>query len=447
MAAVEDTRTAGASDGKPASRRRSSSQGIRRRRIGRRSTGVLVTIGAAALLIGTAATPASATPAPQPAAMQQTPPPQDDPFYTPPDPLPDVAPGTVLRSRQIDVSSNGFSVPVNAWQVLYRSTSATFDPNAVSGTVIVPEQEWSGEGERPVVSYAVGTHGLGPTCAPSYKLATGSEQEFSLFSQALNRGWAVAVTDYEGLGTPGPHTYVAGRSLGHAMLDAARAAARLPDAGLNDAAPIGLWGYSEGGFATGWAAQRAADYAPELNVAGSAVGAAPADMETMANLHDGGPASGLVLAAAVGLARAYPDAPFDEILTDEGKQMAAEISTQCVEEFSSRYAFRSLASYTTVDDPMALPEWQRVLDDIRLGGTTPQTPAMIYHSPTDELVTFDQAITLNRAWCAGGGTVQLQPAVVGDHVVGAVTGAPLAVDYLGGRFTGQQAPDTCATAP
>ncbi|GAA5129283.1 lipase family protein [Haloechinothrix salitolerans] len=409
-------------------------------------TGAITTAASAATPTASAVTPAHAAHVLQ-AAAQQFPPPQDDPFYTPPDPIPDVEPGTVFRSRQIDVSDNGFSVPVNAWQVLYRSTSATFEPNAVSGTVIVPQEAWTGDGERPLVSYAVGTHGLGPECAPSYKLATGSEQEFSLFSQALNRGWAVVVTDYEGLGTPGPHTYVAGRSLGHAQLDAARAAAELPEAGLSDATQVGFWGYSEGGFSTAWASQRAADYAPELNVAGAAVGAAPADMEAMANLHDGGPASGLVLAAAVGLARAYPDAPFEEILTDEGKEMAAEISTQCVEEFSVRYAFRSLSSYTTVDDPMSLPEWQKVLDDIELGNTTPKAPAMIYHSPTDELVTFDQAITLNEAWCAGGGTVQFQPAVVGDHVLGAITGAPLAVDYLGGRFSGQQPPNTCATAP
>lgn len=404
----------------------------------------------AVALLATALTTATATAtpaAPQPAATQATPPPQDDPFYTAPDPLPDVAPGTVLRSRPIDVSGNGISVPVKAWQVLYRSTSATFQPNAVSGTVIVPAEEWSGDGPRPLVSYAVGTHGLGPTCAPSYKLATGSEREFSLFSQALNRGWGVVVTDYEGLGTPGPHTYVAGRSLGHAMLDAARAAENLPEAKLSSDAEVGLWGYSEGGFATGWAAQRASAYASDLRVVGAAVGAAPADMETMANLHDGGPASGLVLAAAVGLARAYPDAPFQEILTPEGKQMAADISTQCVEEFSANYAFRSLDSYTTVDDPMSLPKWQRVLDDIRLGGTAPAAPAMIYHSPADELVTFDQAIQLNEAWCSRGATVRFQPAVLGEHVIGAVSGAPYAIEFLDGRFAGHDPISTCATAP
>ncbi len=379
-------------------------------------------------------------------APQQVTPPQDDPFYTPPDPLPDVQQGTVLRSRPVDVSSNGFPVPVKAWQILYRSTSATFEPNAVSGTVLVPEREWA-DGPRPVVSYAVGTHGLGPECAPSYKMATGTENEFGLFGQALHRGWAVVVTDYEGLGTPGPHTYVAGRSLGHAMLDAARAAQHLPEAGLSSDGPVGLWGYSEGGLASGWAAELESGYAPELDVAGAAVGAAPADVEAMARVHDGGPASGLVLAGAVGLATAYPDTPFQEILTEEGKKAVAEISTQCVEEFSVNYAFRKLDSYTTVDDPMSLPEWQRVLHDIRLGSAAPDAPVMIYHSPTDELVLFDQALQLNGDWCDGGATVQFQPAVLGDHVVGAITGAPLAVDYLAGRFSGSDAPNTCVSGP
>ncbi|MGH3739412.1 MAG: hypothetical protein ACRDT6_27990, partial [Micromonosporaceae bacterium] len=171
----------------------------------------------AGLLVGAAlvVTPASAG---TPGAVATPTPPQSDPFYTPPDPLPGVPAGTVLRSRPVDVSANLLPVPVDAWQLLYRSTSATGAPNAVSGTVLVPRVAWSA-GARPLVSYAVGTHGLGPECAPSYKLASGTEDESGAFGLALRRGWAVVVTDYEGLGTPGPHTYVAGPALGHAMLD------------------------------------------------------------------------------------------------------------------------------------------------------------------------------------------------------------------------------------
>lgn len=414
-------------------------------RFARQRGRLLLTVALGALVAAGLQTPAEALPD-FPAAAAVTPP-QDDPFYAPPKGLPGKQPGAVLRSRPITVSQYGFPAGVRAWQVLYRSTSARHEANAVSGTVLVPEGAWSGSGQRPLVSYAVGTHGLGPECAPSYQLASGTENELGLMRLALARGWAVAVTDYEGLGTPGPHTYVAGRSLGHAMLDAARAALRLPAAQLSAQAPVGLWGYSEGGLATGWAAELAASYAPELRTVGAAVGAAPADVGAMAALHDGGPASGLVLAGAVGLAEAYPDAPFEEILTEAGRQAVEEIKDMCVEELAARFAFRRVDSLTTVTDPMALPAWRSVLADVALGSIAPEMPVMVYHSPLDELVLFTQGVQLNRDWCAEGATVAFQPAVLGEHITGAVTGAPLAVDYLAGRFAGRTAPDTCAAAP
>lgn len=415
-------------------------------RRGTRVSSLVLLMASGLLAAGFVGHPAAALPLSQSSA-QQVVPPRDDPFYTPPKGLRGKKPGEVLRSRPVDVSANGygFATPVDAHQILYRSTSATNTPNAVSGTVLVPTDAWS-DGPRPLVSYAVGTHGLGPECAPSYRMAIGTENEYNLFNQALSRGWAVVVTDYEGLGTPGPHTYVAGRSLGHAMLDAARAAQALPGTGLSTGAPVGLWGYSEGGFATGWAAELASTYAPELDVAGAAVGAAPADVEAMARVHDGGPASALVLAGAVGLAHAYPDVPFEEILNEQGKQAVADISEMCTEEMSYRFAFRKLDSFTTVEDPMSLPEWQTVLADIRLGAVAPAAPVMVYHAPADELVLFTQGVQLQNDWCAGGTTVQFQPAVAGEHVSGAVAGAPLAVDYLGGRFSGQSAPSTCLSS-
>jgi hypothetical protein len=184
----------------------------------------------------------------------------------------------------------------------------------------------------------------------------------------------------------------------------------------------------------------AADYAPELAIAGSAVGAAPADVEEMARLHDGGPASALVLAGAVGLATAYPDAPFEEILTEEGKRAVEEISTMCVDEMSTRFAFTRLEDLTTVDDPKSLPEWQDVFSDILLGTAAPANPAMIYHSPADELVLFTQGVRLHQDWCDAGADVLFNPLPPGEHIIAAITGAPMAVEFLGARFSGQDLP-------
>ena len=47
-------------------------------------------------------------------------------------------------------------------------------------------------------------------------------------------GSIVAATDYEGMGTPGPHPYLVGISEGRSGLDAALAARQIPGAEAGD---------------------------------------------------------------------------------------------------------------------------------------------------------------------------------------------------------------------
>ncbi len=113
--------------------------------------------------------------------------------------------------------------PVKAYDIRYRSTSATGAGNVVSGMVLVSPLPWN-NGPRPIVAYAMGTQGMADQCAPSQQLQNGTEVEIAFLAQAMFNGWAVAITDYEGLGTPGDHTYAVARSEGRALLDVARAA-------------------------------------------------------------------------------------------------------------------------------------------------------------------------------------------------------------------------------
>src|SRR5947208_397328 len=85
-------------------------------------------------------------------------------------------PGVLLEQRPTTVFLGPFPAPVKAWHLLYRSTSATGKANAVSGTLLVPLTPWT-QGPRPLITYAVGTHGLGDQCAPSQLLARGVEDE------------------------------------------------------------------------------------------------------------------------------------------------------------------------------------------------------------------------------------------------------------------------------
>lgn len=209
----------------------------------------------------------------------------------------------------------GTPVPgVSATRVLYVSTTARGEPDTVSGTILVPAGSYP-LGKRPVIGYAVGTHGLGDAYAPSNEMSNGTETEASMMSGLLAHGWVVAVTDYEGLGTPGQHTYMVGPSMGHAVFDVLRAATRLPGSGLAVDAPMAIWGYSQGGAAAGWAAQLHPAYAPELHLSGVAAGGVPADVEAVARHLDGGGFFGLAVAALIGLDAAFPELNLDGFST------------------------------------------------------------------------------------------------------------------------------------
>ena len=148
----------------------------------------------------------------------------------------------------------------------------------------------------------MGTQGLADRCAPSRQLSAGSEYEGAFLSGVLSRGYAVAVTDYEGLGTPGVHTYMARRSQAAAVLDIGRAARQLPDLGVPAAGPVAVAGYSQGGGAAAAAAELAPAYAPELTLVGAVAGAVPADLAAVGESLDGGPYASFALYAVAGLA-------------------------------------------------------------------------------------------------------------------------------------------------
>lgn len=234
-------------------------------------------------------------------------------------------------------------LPAYGWKVLYHSVSATGNAIEVSGTVLVPKASWSGPGPRPLISYGVGTHGMGDQCAPSYELARGTDNEAEVLDNLLRQGWAEAATDFEKLGTPGVHTYAVGISQGHAVLDAARAAMRLPGSGLSADAPVGLWGFSQGGQPVAWAAQQAATYAPELAIKGAVAGGVPADLLGTVGDIDGGPFAGLGFGTLLGHDSAYRELDLERYLNDAGRAAMDDGKDDCAEEAVAKNAFKKIS--------------------------------------------------------------------------------------------------------
>ena len=95
----------------------------------------------------------------------------------------------------------------------------------------------------------------------------------------LENGYAIAATDYPGLGTPGPHPYLVGDSEARAVIDSVRAARSFP--GLENSTRYAVWGHSQGGQAALFTGMIAKSYAPELQLVGVAAAAPATDLATL----------------------------------------------------------------------------------------------------------------------------------------------------------------------
>ncbi|GAA3666874.1 secretory lipase [Lentzea atacamensis] len=353
------------------------------------------------------------------------------------------APGELVSSREVAWHPEPLRLlpaPVKAYEIRYRSTSATGTGNVVSGMVLVSPLPWT-NGPRPIVAYAMGTQGMADRCAPSQQLQNGTEVEIAFLAQAMFNGWAVAVTDYEGLGTPGDHTYAVARSEGRALLDVARAASNIP--GLSVNAPIGVFGYSQGGQAASAAAEQWKSYAPALNVVGVAAGGVPADLNAVAKFNDGNAGSGLVFAAAAGYAAAYPELPLAEVLNARGRQVIDQIRNSCVAEIALVAPFTRLNALTTRPDVILDPLWQKRLTENALGSVKPAAPVYLYHGTIDELIPFSVGQKLRSQWCSQGADVQWTALPLLGHIAAVSAWGSNALNWLGDRFAGKVTHPNC----
>ncbi|WP_256988733.1 lipase family protein [Rhodococcus sp. 05-2255-1e] len=393
-------------------------------------------------------------------------------FYIPPNPLPAGAAGDVIRSEPshlaLSVPGIGGTLPGEATRIMYRSTDSNDDANAVTGTYIDPAAPWTGPGPRPLVVLAPGTQGQGDQCAPSkmlnnvitYTPPLGFMVEYEVLAaySLLSQGYGVVITDYEGLGTPGAHTYVNRASEAHAVLDAARAAQQLQGTKISGDGPVAAYGYSQGGGAAAAAAEIADEYAPELDLVGTYAGAPPADLKATLEQVDGTILTGVIGYTLNGLLNSDPGLQpiVDENINDAGKAMLNLVANQCVGETILNVGLHRTNEYTKTGEPLSvvldrLPVAQEILAKNKIGERTPNAPVLIQSGTSDDIVPHGQAVELAGDWCGKGATVQLSsaqvPAIVpgsgAGHLIPDILGLGEAQSWIKDRFYGVPAPSNC----
>jgi alpha-beta hydrolase superfamily lysophospholipase len=352
-------------------------------------------------------------------------------FYNPPASLP-ASNGALIKSQpqplgaSIVIAGVPVWLPGKAQKIMYKSTDANGLPAAVTGVYIEPTKPWTGGGPRPLVAYAEGTQGQGDACAPSRTLQntvvlepgqTSLGYEVPSIYGLLNKGIAVVVTDYIGLGTPDRlHTYVDRLDMGHAVLDAARTALQVPGASVTSSSPVGIYGYSQGGGASASAAELQPSYAPDVNLKGAYAGAPPADLIATLKQADGTILTGVLGYAINGLVtnNAALKPILDANTNAAGKAALATASTQCIGDSILSFAGKKTSSWTNTGESAyslvnRIPAAKAIADAQRIGRIKPAVPVQVLTGTQDDIVPHGQAKQLALDWCAKGANVYYAP--------------------------------------
>ncbi|MGV9665356.1 lipase family protein [Nocardia niigatensis] len=367
--------------------------------------------------------------------------PDPDPFYAAPADLASHQPGDVLRVRTLPPVAVFPGATVTLVQ--FRSNNSRDEPIAATTTVLTPPGH---RPDGPLMSYQHFINALGTRCAVSHLLYSDDPNLLttaSILNVAMAQGWSIALPDHLG-----PYfAFGASRLGGQIVLDGVRAVKQVPELASRQS-PVALVGYSGGGMATGAAAALQPSYAPELKLAGAAIGGAPMNLLTMVEAlgYDAHPAFGLAMAAAIGLEREYPSQlPISSYLNQRGLQIRDAMANDCTNQILADGLGGSARAYMTDASGFDVREGRAVLEEnsLELFGEVPETPVFEWHSPDDPLIPVQAIDNTDHRWCAAGVQVQTMHVSAPEHLSGAVIGAPEVMAWLNGRVRGEPAPSNC----
>lgn len=403
--------------------------------------------------------------------------PVDDAFYTYDGsaPLSSYAPGTVLESRTVPYHLLNVPTPIQAVQILYRSTDALGRPSANVTSILRPANAQPNK----VVSYQSFYDSLNPDDSPSRAIAgntpigdwtpsgrnfniggTMTSIEAALFGPLFALGYTIVVPDTEGPDA----NFAAGPEYGMMTLDSLRAARNVPETGVTDNAAFALMGYSGGAIATNWASILGPEYAPEIN--DKLIGAAEGGVlvNPAKNLRYVGGSigwGGIAGMAAVGISRSY-DIDLDPYLSERGREVMARLADASIGNVFVQYPGLTWQDIVKPEyaNPNTVPEYVEAVNKINMGtAPIPTIPMFIAQADNgilegtapggagigtgDGVMITKDVHSLVSRYCDAGLAVQYDQYDTISHIPGGGLWLPGAILWINDRFNGVPAPSNC----
>lgn len=361
-------------------------------------------------------------------------------------PLPAIMPvdealrGVIVNRKPVDPPLEDPHGVIGAATVAtYRTVSGVDGgPRDVSGVFVVP----SGlppAGGWPLVSMAHGTTGIGGDCGPSL------DDDLMGFLPTVRdlaaHGYAIALTDYEGLGGSGTHPYLEPRTAAFNVIDAARALRNLAP-GVSD-----RWiamGTSQGGQAVWAAGEIAPTHGDGLELAGVVAMSPAVNLTPLAQRGAEGRLTAdqrsVLPMLVAGLERSDPalrsrNLIDDVVRSDEDAVFACHADTP---------------GPAAVDVQLSDRDDVRVLRDGLRRIALPQrglgAPMLVLNGLSDDTVGASWVAAAVQQACALDGRIQHVEVKDAGHADLGATAYRLLYQWMGDRFASAPAPSNCGQA-
>lgn len=324
-----------------------------------------------------------------------------------------------------------------ATRAVYASVSAQDgSPTAVSGAFFEPIGE-PPPGGWPVISLAHGTSGIGNDCGLSMQpdlLGYGG-----LLNRLLSSGFAVAMTDYQGLGDLGVHPYLEPRTAAFNVIDAVRAMTHISP---NVSTRWVALGISQGGQAS-WASDEFDEfYGGGLTLLGAVAVSPAADVVEIAErAHEKSLTAEQVSVFPLlitGIARYDPDVIASKYL--RGSAMTTEYLLRCAP--GSKPGVRPTAAYDIGSDSDADTDTLKTaLRKIALPQRALSVPLLVINGLNDQTIPPRWVATAVARSCQMGGSIEHDEIPSAGHADLAIPDSVLT--WIADRFVNKPAESNC----
>ena len=384
--------------------------------------------------------------------------------------------GTVLASEPVVSTVPGSK----AWRIAYVSSDTAGRRTVVTGLIAVPDGPAPAQG-RPLVAWAHGTTGTARRCGPSqlpqpaqplnqYLLPSGTSwNDFGLpaMHSFLKRGYVIVATDYQGLGGPGDHQYVAMTTNGRDVINSLRAARDFKPAAAGEKAVV--YGWSQGGGATIGAAglgdyMKAGDAVAPVNILGF-VAMAPPDfgveipaqvtteaeavkvLQGMNQQLDNNVFNFTHLAMFYwGLAAAQPGLSLTDVFTPQAaSSINAIMRNKCVHELSASFSYSYGDTYKSMLKPVPSNALAWVAATKRMSPSlNTMAPVVIYWGNNDTVVPPVMHKLYFEAACKQGSVLSRQELPGNNtHFTTPAASEPYYLSWVADRFAGKPVVNGC----